>query len=92
MYKSLSVIVCTLLLTASISVANAGPIMKMLEEKKAKSANSPSDNASPQTAAPGAKAAPDQDSKFDQVKQQCKKLGNKEGSDKFNSCVMTLME
>ena len=29
---------------------------------------------------------------FETAKLKCKQLGNKEGSDKFNSCVMTLME
>lgn len=78
----------------TIGQANAGPIMKMIEEKKAQQATSPSSTnapAQPQQQAPAA-APTNANSKFDTAKLKCKELGNKEGSDKFNSCVMTLME
>jgi ribosomal protein L12E/L44/L45/RPP1/RPP2 len=76
----------------TIGRAQAGPIIKMLEEKKAKqaaSSTSPAPAAQPPTAAP---ATTKSNPQFDTAKKKCKELGNKEGSDKFNSCVMTLME
>jgi hypothetical protein len=81
----------------TFGTAQAGPIIKMLEEKKAKqagSSSSASTNPGTPTAQPPA-AAPaisKGNLQFDTAKMKCKELGNKEGSDKFNSCVMTLME
>lgn len=76
----------------TIGSAQAGPIIKMLEEKKAKQAAS-STSAAPTPQTPtNAPAASKGNPQFDAAKVKCKELGNKEGSDKFNSCVMTLME
>ena len=79
--------------TTMMGQASAGPIMKMLEEKKASQAASTSKSSgSPSQAAPSPSAAAKGDSKFDTAKIKCKELGNQDGSDKFNRCVMTLME
>lgn len=82
--------------TSMMGVASAGPIMKMLEEKKASQAaagsskgSSPSGQTSPSTSAA---MAGKNDSKFETAKLKCKELGNQEGSDKYDRCVMTLME
>ena len=78
-----------MLITATPTLVKAGPIMKMLEEKKAKQATGTSSTAPTSASTP---AATSKNPAFDTAKQKCKQLGNKEGSDKFNSCVMTLME
>ena len=80
----------------TIGSAQAGPIIKMLEEKKAKqaaSSSSASTTPTTPTTPPAAAAASSKgNTQFSTAKMKCKELGNKEGSDKFNSCVMTLME
>ena len=82
------------LITATPAVVKAGPIMKMLEEKKAKQSTATgSGTTAPASAStPAAAAAAPKNPAFETAKLKCKQLGNKEGSDKFNSCVMTLME
>lgn len=81
-----------MLITATPTLVKAGPIMKMLEEKKAKQATGTSSTAPTSASTPAAAAPASKNPAFDTAKQKCKQLGNKEGSDKFNSCVMTLME
>lgn len=76
----------------TIGSAQAGPIMKMLEEKKAKQAASSTSTATTAQPPTAASATNKGNPQFDTAKKKCKELGNKEGSDKFNSCVMTLME
>ena len=85
-------IVATFAFVTALGQAQAGPIMKMLEEKKAKQAASTSSNTPTSQPQPATAPAPTANSKFDTAKMKCKELGNKPGSDKFNSCVMTLME
>lgn len=85
-------ILAALAFVTGLGQAQAGPIMKMLEEKKAKQAASASSSTPTTQPQPASAAAPNDSSKFDTAKIKCKKLGNKPGSDKFNSCVMTLME
>lgn len=81
------------LITATPSLVKAGPIMKMLEEKKAKQATATgSGTTDPASASTPAAATAPKNPAFETAKLKCKQLGNKEGSDKFNSCVMTLME
>lgn len=92
MKHSLSIITIAMLVTATLTSAQAGPIMKMLEEKKAKQAAGTTPSAAPATQNPPAAATPSKNSAFETAKLKCKQLGNKEGSDKFNTCVMTLME
>ena len=73
----------------------AGPLLKMIEEKKAAQSSSsgkttpPASQAAPTTATAQPSKA---ESKFETSKTKCRELGNAEGSDKFNRCVMTLME
>lgn len=85
-------IVAAFAFVTGLGQAHAGPIMKMLEEKKAKQAASTSSNTPTTQPQPAPATAPNANSKFDTAKMKCKELGNKPGSDKFNSCVMTLME
>ena len=94
LYPSLAVIVGALFTAAPVTSTPAGPLLKMLEEKKAKQAASgastePATRSSMNQVTP---AAGDKDSKFENAKLKCKELGNAEGSNKYNSCVMTLME
>jgi len=92
--KLTHLLIVSALAFVTIDSAQAGPIMKMLEEKKAKQAAS-STSSAPATQPPTAPATPTTSKanpQFDTAKKKCKELGNKEGSDKFNSCVMTLME
>jgi hypothetical protein len=77
---------------AALTSAQAGPIMKMLEEKKAKQAAGTTSSTAPTTQAPPSATPASENSVFETAKLKCKQLGNKEGSDKFNSCVMTLMD
>lgn len=92
MKHSLSILVAAMLVTAPLASVEAGPIMKMLEEKKAKQAAGTPPSAASTSTTPPAAAPASNNSAFESAKGKCKKLGNKEGSDKFNSCVMTLME
>ena len=85
-------IIAAFAFVAGLGQAQAGPIRKMLEEKKAKQAASTSSNTPTTQPQPAPATAPTANAKFDTAKMKCKELGNKPGSDKFNSCVMTLME
>jgi hypothetical protein len=85
-------IVSAFAFVTSLGQAHAGPLMKMLEEKKAKQAASSGSTAPAAQAQQAPAAATNDNSKFATAKTKCKELGNKPGSDKFNSCVMTLME
>ena len=89
MYRSLAIIVTALLTAAPCASTQAGPLLKMLEEKKAKQAGTEA-GTEPSTEKAG--TMDDKDARFDDAKRKCQELGNKEGSDKYNSCVMTLME
>lgn len=92
MKHSFSVITVATLIAAALTSAEAGPIMKMLEEKKAKQAAGATTGSAPTAQVPPAATSAGKNPAFETAKLKCKKLGNKEGSDKFNSCVMTLME
>lgn len=65
---------------------------KMPEEKKARQAVGATSGTAPTTQAPPIAAPLSKNSAFETAKLKCKQLGNKEGSNKFNKCVMTLME
>lgn len=74
---------------------SAGPLIKMIEQKKASQASSSSKTTPPSSQAtptPAKAESSKAESKFETSKTKCKELGNPEGSDKFNRCVVTLME
>jgi hypothetical protein len=96
MKLSMTFLVTVFAATLMMGVASAGPIMKMLEEKKASQAaagSSKGGSPSGQTSSSSNAAMADKNSsKFETAKVKCKELGNQEGSDKYDRCVMTLME
>lgn len=93
MKRFLVMITLSMLVSVPRTSVQAGPIMKMLEEKKAKqAAGTTPEAASTNQAVPSAVAPASNKSAFETAKLKCKQLGNKEGSDKFNSCVMTLLK
>lgn len=83
-------------LVASAPV-QAGAMREMMMAKKLGNASSQQQTPatavpSATTSAPAASQPPAVDAKFETAKKKCAELGNKEGSSKFNSCVVTLME
>ena len=92
MKHSFAVITLATLVAAALTSAQAGPIMKMLEEKKAKQAAGATSGSASTAQVPPAATSAGKNPAFETAKLKCKQLGNKEGSDKFNSCVMTLIE
>ena len=86
-----------ILLGVMVSPVQAGAMREMMMAKKlgnsATQQQAPA-SAVPTTAPPAAVATqpPAVDAKFETAKKKCAELGNKEGSSKFNSCVVTLME
>ena len=92
-------IITTIALGTLMIQPQAGPITRILmieEMKKPESQKpttptpkTPSAETNPvSTAAPAVK----RDTDFDTSKNKCVKLGFKDGSNKFNNCVMTLMK
>ena len=69
------------LITATPAVVEAGPIMKMLEEKKAKQATATGSGttAPASTSTPAAAAAP-KNPAFETAKLKCKQLGNRKAA------------
>ena len=84
-------------IVVTVAPAQAGALREMMMAKKLGSASS--QQQAPATAVPGTTVPapavtqpPAVDSKFENAKKKCAELGNKEGSNKFNNCVVTLME
>ena len=70
------------LITATPAVVEAGPIMKMLEEKKAKQATATGSGttAPASTSTPAAAAAAPKNPAFETAKLKCKQLGNRKAA------------
>ena len=81
----------------SANSVEAGALREMMMAKKMKESASQSTSSTTTTPANAATVTPaaskaQADPKFELAKKKCVELGNKEGSSKFNSCVVTLME
>ena len=98
MMKTFSIVVgmgVSFLLSANS--VEAGALREMMMAKKMKESASQSTSSTTTTPANAATVTPaaskaQADPKFELAKKKCVELGNKEGSSKFNSCVVTLME
>ena len=90
------ILTVTALTLMTLSPVQAGSLLRKIEEKKALQAETASSTNQKKSEPKSSAAAPattnKNDPKFDDAKAKCKKLGNEEGSDKFNNCVVTLME
>ena len=95
-------IITTIALGTLMIQPQAGPITRILmgeEMKKTESQKTttptpkaPSPETNPiSTTAPTVAPAVKRDTNFDDSKTKCVELGFKDGSNKFNNCVMTLM-
>ena len=96
-------IITTIALGTLMIQPQAGPITRILMGEKMEKAesqktttptpNAPSPETKPiSTTAPAAAPAVKKDTDFDDSKTKCVALGFKDGSNKFNNCVMTLMK
>jgi uncharacterized cupredoxin-like copper-binding protein len=98
MMKTFSIVVgMGLSFLLSATSVEAGALREMMMAKKMKESASQSASSTTTTPANAATVTPaaskaQADPKFELAKKKCVELGNKEGSSKFNSCVVTLME